>query len=340
MLFLGFESAVQYWRAVRAGLVPAPDYARVTVVSNEAHHAGEVVECVPTLPIEEQLTPQVLVSSVNHINHSDAARFRLCAAELPGGSFCAHTSYTMVASPELSLLQAAKDCGPKEIITLIELCCEFMGCYSLCDDDVRGFVTCKPLVTKSRMEEYIRALPKRTRGAKLLQRAVELSGERSWSPRETDCFLALTLPSEMGGFGLPQPLMNPFDEEGEMGERGTDRYMVDLCWEDSKTAFEYDGKLDHGTIEKANQDKERRSALASRGYKVIVAVNESVGNEDAYRRKISQVLGAMELQMPSFNDEELAAQNALRERLFDPAHYYKSSYLIPIKKKAESPEAE
>ena len=340
MLFLGYESAVQYWRAVRAGLVAKPDYSKIATVAHEGYRAKEVIECVPTLCIVGQFAPQILVSSVNHINRSDKARFRLCATELPEGSFCEHTSYTMVASPELCLLHAAKDCGPKRMIALVELCCEFMGCYSLYEDDIRGFVTCKPLVTKERMREYIGMLPKRTRGAVLLRRAVELSGERSWSPRETDCFMALTLPPEMGGFGLPQPLMNPFDEQGDGQEDSKDRFMVDLCWEERKTVFEYDGKVDHGTLQKADYDKERRSALASRGYKVIVAVKASVKDEESYRNKVGQVFGAMGLSMPAFSPRELDAQRALREALFDPSHYYETPYLTPIRQKDEESSAE
>ena len=152
--------------------------------------------------------------------------------------------------------------------------------------------------------------------------------------------MALTLPPEMGGFGLPQPLMNPFDEQNVGHEDGMDRFMVDLCWEERKTVFEYDGKVDHGTLQKADYDKERRSALASRGYKVIVAVNASVKDEESYRNKVGQVFGAMGLPMSAFSPRELDAQRALREALFDPSHYYETPYLTPIRQKDEEPSAE
>ena len=328
MLFVGYQSAVQYWRVVRAGLISEPSPSENVRIQKEDFLPRAVCSCMPDLPIDNQLMPHILVSDVNHVNRSSKVRHHVCSEELPPGSFCKHSFQTMVASPELCLLQAAKECGPKQTILLLELCCEFMGCYSLFDGNRRGFVTCEPLVTKKRMREYIGKLPKRTRGAKLLNRVVELSGERSWSPRETDCFLALSLPPELGGFGLPQPRMNPFDQKDD--ELEDDRYMVDLCWDDSKAVFEYDGKYDHDTVEKARKDKERRSALASQGYKVIVAVNESVNGEVPYRSKVRQVFGAIGAPMPNFSPKELDAQSALREALFDPSHYYKSPYLVPI----------
>ena len=44
MLFLGYESAVQYWRAIRAGLVAKPDYSKTTTVAHESYRAKEIIE--------------------------------------------------------------------------------------------------------------------------------------------------------------------------------------------------------------------------------------------------------------------------------------------------------
>ena len=107
MLFLGYESAVQYWRAVRAGLIPFPPEAQITVVSNEDHLLKEVRYSAPTLPIGGQYQPDVLVSRIKFIHRSDDIRYHLCARPLPSGSFFRHTGGVAVASPELCLLHAA-----------------------------------------------------------------------------------------------------------------------------------------------------------------------------------------------------------------------------------------
>lgn len=332
MLFLGYESAVQYWRAVRAELVPFPIYSRAVVVANEDHLLKEIRESVPMLPIKDQFAPQLLVSQTKLIHQSDEIGYHLCSKALPKGSFYQHTYGVTIAAPELSLLHAAKAVGSKGIVTLLELCCEFMGCYTLCEGTTRGFIECLPLITRERLIEYIDNLPHGTRGSALLRRAVTLAGENSRSPRETECFLAMTLPPEMGGFNLPHPMMNPpipISEEDEV-LTDDDYYLVDLSWEDKNAVFEYDGDFDHSSPSRVARDKERRSVLASMGHTVIVAVRDSMSEDDSYLRKIAQVFRALDIPMPSFSSEEKAAQSRLRGVLFDSMHHFSSPYITPI----------
>lgn len=332
MLFLGYESAVQYWRAVRAELVPFPLYSHAVVVANEDHLLKEIRESAPMLPIKDQFAPQLLVSQTKLIHRSEGIGYHLCSKTLPKGSFYQHTYGVSIAAPELSLLHAAKAVGSKGIVTLLELCCEFMGCYTLCEGTMRGFVECPPFVTRERLIEYIGNLPRGTRGGALLRRAVALAGENSRSPRETECFLAMTLPPEIGGFNLPRPTMNPpipiSEEDGVLSD--DDHYLADLNWSDKNTIFEYDGDFDHSSPSRVARDKERRSVLASMGHTVIVAVKDSMSEDDSYLRKIAQVFRALDIPMPSFNSKEQAAQFKLRRVLFNPIHHFASPYITPI----------
>ena len=197
---------------------------------------------------------------------------------------------------------------------------------------MRGFVECPPFVTRERLIEYIGNLPRGTRGGALLRRAVALAGENSRSPRETECFLAMTLPPEIGGFNLPRPTMNPpipiSEEDGVLSD--DDHYLADLNWSDKNTIFEYDGDFDHSSPSRVARDKERRSVLASMGHTVIVAVKDSMSEDDSYLRKIAQVFRALDIPMPSFNSKEQAAQFKLRRVLFNPIHHFASPYITPI----------
>ena len=340
MLFLGFESAVQYWRTVRANLIPFPEYSQMTAVVDEDCLLKVVRDAVPDLPICEQVTPQVLVSQMKLIHKSKKVDYHLCDRILPKGSFFRHTFSVRVASPELCLLQAASDLGAGGFITLLELCCEFMGRYTLCEGTKRGFLECEPLLTRDRMEEYLDYFPKRTRGADLLRRAIDLVGEDSRSPRETECFLALTLPPKLGGFGLPKPKMNPpvpLEDEDDDSADGS-AYYADLMWEDKKVIFEYDGGLDHSEDEAVKKDKERRSVLASLGYYVVVAFKESVSDDERFKDKVEQVFRALDIPMPAFSEKARGAQSSLRDLLFDPMHHLESDYITPITPKIEGEE--
>ena len=330
MLFLGYESAVQYWRAVRAGLIPFPTRSEISSVSGGDHLCRDILEFAPDLPIASQPKPHVLVSQAKLIHRSDKVCYHLCSDTLPKGSFCRHTSYVRVASPELCLLQSAQALGSGGMIALIELCCEFMGGYSLCDGIDRGFTSCEPLIIRADLQEYLDKLPPRTKGAVLLRRAARLAGEGSRSPRETECFLIFSLPPEMGGLGLPQPMMNPPlpVEDGSLTD--DEGYMVDLSWEDRKVIFEYDGERDHSSHEQVKRDKERRSVLASLGYTVIVAVNDSVNDTERFKKKASQVFRALGRQLPENCEDEDGLAASLRTTLFNPLHHYSSPYTTPI----------
>lgn len=332
MLFLGFESAVQYWRVVRSDLLPYPAHSKFVMVECEDHLLKEVDDSAPDLPIDKQSITHVLVHDRRLFHKSKKIEYHLCAKPLPAGSFCQHVYGVVVASPELTLLQAAQDLGNKGFTTLLELCCEFFGDYSLDDGERRGFVNCQPLVTRDQMLEYLGRLPKRTYGAKILGKAVELAGEHSRSPRETECYLAMTLPPELGGFGLPRPILNlpsPIDD-GDASITDDRGYLVDLAWNDGMVIFEYDGVIDHTEKEKVLQDKERRSVLASMGKTVIVATKESASNDEMFRKKVAQVFRALDIPLPSYSDDDVTAQSKLRETLFDPAHHSKSPYITPI----------
>ena len=334
MLFLGHEYSAQYWRAVGSGLVKKPRRSNVRLVSNELHLKKDVAEAVPALPVANATRPHVLVSSRTMMHRSKDIEYHLCCREIPPGSFCEVEKDVLVASPALCLLHAAQTAKPDRILPLIELCCEFLGGYSLCENTPRGFLDHAPFLTKKELDAFIEALPKRTRGVRMLKTALGFACSGSKSPRETECFIALTLPTEMGGYGLERPEVNmrvDVDDEDFIFSN-VKTYFVDLCWRDAMVGFEYDGGFDHNDPPKVAADKRRRSVLAALGYSVIIADNETASDYRSFDQKARQVIRALELASPRYSGKEKTAQKKLHRYLFDPRHHAIFPFTAPIER--------
>ena len=98
--------------------------------------------------------------------------------------------------------------------------------------------------------ERIRWYSQRVRvhgGAAKLRGALRLAMEGSASPTETIVALMLSLPREMGGYGLGRPLLNARLDvrEAERGNVGEDVYFLDAFWQDAFADIEYESTSFH-----------------------------------------------------------------------------------------------
>ena len=117
-----------------------------------------------------------------------------------------------ISSPELTIMQLA----PKlDIIDLALVIMEFCGRYSLRPQrdgslyKERSFVNCDyPATTCARIAAFIKAANMRRYRHKL-ETALKYCADNSASPMETALALTLTLPEELGEYGLPRPILNP-----------------------------------------------------------------------------------------------------------------------------------
>ena len=107
------------------------------------------------------------------------------------------------------------------------------------------------------------------RGAKARQ-ALRLALAPSRSPLETKASLLLTLPSRLGGYGLPRPEVNcvimPRAEDVPLSQFA--KYEVDICWPSRKTVVEVDSYQYHSTADQLDRDAKKRNSLKSMGWKV------------------------------------------------------------------------
>lgn len=110
-------------------------------------------------------------------------------------------------------------------------------------------------------------------GSKRLEGVLSIAMERSASPMETGMSLLLTMPVEMGGFGLPKPLLNwSKDVRGnEFVHPGRKELTPDMLWDAACVAVEYDSDENHALAprEQAMVDAMRANALTAMGYSVL-----------------------------------------------------------------------
>lgn len=174
-----------------------------------------------------------------------------------------------VCRPSLALVQSSPDMSAIEIA---QAACELCGDYAL-DSCSGSFVTTKGLrITLDELAADLALLVDLgTRGARKALDASRLALELSASPLETNIALLLTISRQLGGFGLPLPLLNSTVELSRQGTAimGTSRIRPDLLWADRKVAAEIDSTAWHASAEAHNRDSDRRAALQASGYEVM-----------------------------------------------------------------------
>lgn len=141
------------------------------------------------------------------------------------------------------------------------------------------------------------------------RRALDLISGESASPMETGLFLMLTLPVEMGGLGLPRPVLNktiPVQLDGK-------NLTPDLLWQDRKLIIEYESSEFHAGRgrDKTDHDTMRANALRAAGYRVFEATPGIVCRLSRIEILAEQSAHALGVPLPNAN----ACQRRLRERL-------------------------
>lgn len=200
---------------------------------------------------------------------------------------------------------------------------DFMGTYRYLppseEEDAPGLASpTKPMITPESFSEYLAKMGV----AKGIQRAravSEAAVAKAASPMETMLALMLSLPTDMGGFGLPKPEMNreiPM-EHNCRDLASQDSITPDLSWPDKQIAVEYHGWETHFAAGpyKVASDAARANSLSALGWTVLHVVFEQVrtlAGISLLARQLSQLLG-VKLTEPT--DLELVWRTRLLELL-------------------------
>lgn len=306
----------------REGLVASHHFERLTVTNSSSGTVTFREQIVPTgiaitpgttLPIHIMASHQAQRGSCRCIKP------RLVSGTLPPHSLYAISDEIAVASPELTLVQLARNL---RMLPCIELACEWCGSYALGPATIDCVYETVPITDKTRITELIQRHPA-PHGSRSVAKMMKWIAEGLASPRETVVFLMLSLPSRLGGFALPIPYVNQ-----QIPLVGTDFanltkylfFVADLLWPWAKLILEYDGFEDHEvTSRQIAADKERRSILAAMGYTVIVITRHDVENLSRLQRKVRQIAIALGVTLDEA-EADMTARKALFSWLFDSMH--------------------
>ncbi|MDM8271862.1 DUF559 domain-containing protein [Thermophilibacter provencensis] len=178
---------------------------------------------------------------------------------------------------------------------------ECLGTYGKVTS-TRGFLDRDSLLTRDELAGYIESA-RGCRGVKNARRALGLALFPARSPLETKTAIILTLPTKMGGYGLPRPELNSLicfrPEELKLCQ--APRYEVDLCWEKQRTIVEVDSYQYHVGTEKLDADAMKRNTLKSLGWKVNSVTSGQLSGDalDVLARQLARDLGVKGKQPPA-----------------------------------------
>ena len=250
-------------------------------------HASMIVESLldPALghrPVEVMVAKRTRVPGSCDICHT-------CNTTLPPDSFYKVARDVFVSSPELSFIQMGTELSPCQLIEYgLRLCASF---------HIAPFTeTIEPHVTKTTTPLLLSNFAQRAAGvvgAVKARQAIKHLLPNAESPMEIKLLMLLCCPLRLGGYGLPQPILNRTIVAGRSAAIvDKSSYRPDISWPDRKVAVEYDGKMAHLD---AHQDKRRINDLEAMGWKVISVTKRELYDAlafDKVARKVAKCLGA------------------------------------------------
>ena len=316
-LRVGFESALDFWRAVRLA-VPTreanPDGriygARALSVSEQASVACNLCHTDPPL--------DVVVPRAGERLGNELLSSHLWSGPMSEAHLVSLGDGIRVSRPEVVFVQLSL--GLDEI-DLAEIAYELAGTYVLTPDNQNGFVSdVRPLVGVADLRGYASAA--RTLGvpgAARAMRALDLVAERSNSPRETCAGIFLATPRSRGGAGAAGFSMNAAIQlpEGLARMLGQRRVTPDFSWPNG-TVGEYDSDSFHRSPAERARDERKRRAYQSQGLDCLTMSRETFSSNAVLDLFVDDLQASLGLRRRPPSARMLAARRDLRERLFGP----------------------
>lgn len=223
------------------------------------------------------------VSSSRVVSHVWTGRF-------PAGSLYRLAPGVLVASPGFCCLLAAGRYG------IARAACVEMECLGLYGrvPTPRGFLDRNPLLSKESLGAYLEEA-KGSYGVSSARKAMRWALENSRSPMETKTVLALTLPLNLGGYGLPRPELNftvlRLPEDYSVSQHSM--YLVDACWERRKVIYEFNSYSEHLNKAALDNDAMKMNSLGAMGWtaRAVTPGQLSGDSLDVLARQLAKALG-------------------------------------------------
>lgn len=206
-------------------------------------------------------------------------------------------------------------------VRLAQTAMELMGTYRRAEGaGARTSYDKTPLTSYNALSHFADELPS-ARGIELFRTTLGRSMSLSFSPMETMLALVLTLPTSLGGYGLPRPILNVRLRAGQGGISSQRTILPDLYWPEREVLLEYESLEFHegisghlGTNEKLAHDAERANTLLAMGMHPFVARPRQVldlARLDLLAQQVAKRLGASVTTCSGGNLERRAKLHAL-----------------------------
>ena len=150
----------------------------------------------------------------------------------------------------------------------------------------------RPLSCRHEVWGYLRLVRGR-RGVLRLRRLAGHVLDGSASPLETAAALLLTLPEEMGGYGLPEPVLN--DELLLHSPVAREVRRPDISWPDRGVDVEVLSKKFHGSPDRLGPDSARKTHLQRAGMRVFDLTAYQMGRREEMDCFVASVRDALGL---------------------------------------------
>lgn len=231
--FVGFDSALEFWRDdsclghygdcldPEGRLAYANGWDLADAISGESE-----AEDLGIGPCSER--PLDLLVPAGTKGSSDVVSLHRVGWKLPPRSFVRARDGVLVASPELTFLQAAATYPVAELLKLgMELC----GTYAIDDYAQGGSTPRKRICSAAKIRQYLSRCPRVPGLAAARSAAAELI-DNSNSPLESKVIIGLTLPAKKRGLGLWKPKLNERRDTTKLQAEtiGQHTYFHDASW--------------------------------------------------------------------------------------------------------------
>ncbi len=274
--------------------------SRMRLASSRSRDLKQVpYEDLGIRPPAKDSTLYLLLPDAERRRRVKNVRQRVCRAELPPYSFLRLGDDVYVPTPELTFLLAASYLDVHELIALgMELC----GHYRLVGASTDSLLVSNrtlygqsPLTNPRRIAALLDHV-EGFHGLALARRACSYLAAGSASPMETALYMLFCLPRNLGGYGLPCPVLNAKRRVTTFaGSFTMSKTLVpDLFWSAAMLDVEYDSEEFHASTECLLKGARRTLALRSMNVEVISVTKDVVYDEDSFDglvRLVAKALG-------------------------------------------------
>lgn len=310
--FLGYDSALEFWRSVHAEQGPQPSRAQIPSYRAMDRTSTRSLD-FESIGVLGKPVHLIVADSASRTHDKDVV-FHIMSAAAPLGSFVKANNTAYVSSPHLLFIQMAHELSLVELVLLgYELC----GTYTLDKSDPRGFRNRRPIASVSSLQCFLDRTGS-LHGIKKARRALRYVADMSESPMESIQAMLLFLPRSIGGMGIDLAELNGrirVDASVRPFAKGK-TYRCDLLWRSQRIAMEYESNSFHTDSRSVARDSKRRTDLIAAGYTVVTMTTDQLFDAREFESIANLLIRRMGKRVRKQPYNALTRRHQLRKELF------------------------